>query len=100
MTNETGVLSLRIPFTVKEEHTGALFEDRSSPNDETVNTLIAQAKIRPTKYTNPLISLFMMEPKVNKHTIRKGANRKNKYNIEFKFNSILMSILWVYKLFH
>jgi hypothetical protein len=39
----------------------------------------------------------MIEPKVNKHTMRNGANRKNKYNIEFKFNSIL-SILWGYKM--
>jgi len=104
MTKEMGVWSLEtIPFIVKDEHTGALVESLlvsliNSINHGINNALTTQANIRPTKYTKPLSSLLIIEPKVNKHTIRKGANRKNKYNIEFKFNSIL-SIQWVYKMF-
>lgn len=98
MTKEMGVWSETIPFIVKDEHTGALFESLLAPPTSFITNAAAMAVIRPTKYTKPLSSLLIIEPKVNKHTIRKGANRKNKYNIEFKFNSIL-SIQWVYKMF-
>jgi len=44
------------------------------PNNE-INT---SPKHNPTKYTNPLISLFITEDKVKKQTTIKGDKRKNR----------------------
>lgn len=80
-----GVIEFVKPFIVNELHTGAAplvaSPVMNKPAIKHVNT-------RPIKYTNPFNSLLKIELNVKKQTKIKGDNLKNKYNNEFKFNSM------------
>lgn len=60
-----------------------------SPSIELRRNAVKQAKQRPTKYTNPFISLLKIDPNAKIHTKIKGDNRKNKYINEPKFISMV-----------
>jgi hypothetical protein len=77
MAKPKGILLFTIPFIEKFLH-NRFFSALSCGKADATNDVHTSAKHNPTKYTNPLISPFITDPNVKKHTTIKGDKRKNK----------------------
>ena len=77
------------PLLTNNENPYVLFTySDNGCNGAPTKILIAQVKIKPTKYINPLKSWLNKDANEKKHTNINGDNLRNKYMIDIKFNSI------------